>query len=368
MLSLQLLECWQSDKENVYLTLDLLDSLNHRDDSSLITSVLEGIPHKNSNSPAILTKIIELQIRLQNFDNALFESKKLLIITNNNPLAVHYLLLSYFLLRDYDKVIMLNKQYSLLDESVVFVARSLYLKGDIHSAIQVLIESKITTAESLGVLAIMHLDIGDMNLADKYSHSALEINPEQFEALLTKTSIGCIYHDFANVSTYLDQLLVQQPCNGRVLSLKGQSQLYSKDINAAIDTLLLATKYMPEHIGTWHLLGWAYFVIENIEQAKFTFEHALMLDRNFAESHGSLACVYANQQNTNEANNSITLALKLDKRSFSARFAQALLMVNEGKENEATTLINNITSGATELTNKSYVELINKALKQGNNS
>jgi Flp pilus assembly protein TadD len=59
--------------------------------------------------------------------------------------------------------------------------------------------------------------------------------------------------------------------------------------------------------------------------AQLAFENALDLDRNFGESHGGLAVVQALRGQTEEAEESIRRAHKLDPQGLSARYAQAVL-------------------------------------------
>jgi hypothetical protein len=56
-----------------------------------------------------------------------------------------------------------------------------------------------------------------------------------------------------------------------------------------------------------------------------SFENALALDRNFAESHGGLAVVFALQSQAHKAQEYAEVALKLDRNNISGRYAQALL-------------------------------------------
>lgn len=362
MESSRLYSFWLSDKNNVVMTMDLLDSFNGNADSAQIELCLNNMPTELHNDPRVLAKIIELHIRLVDYQSALPLTEKLLALTENHAMAVHYAILVHFLVGNNQVVINYSQQYDLMAESIIFVVRSLYLLGDIQPAIDKLISIAPTDAESFGVLAIMHLDLGLLDKATQYCQQALAIIPQQFEALLTLASTAAMHHDFEQADQPIEHLLVQQPQNGRVLSLKGQSQLYQTDFPGAITTLLLATEYMPEHIGTWHLLAWAYFLSDNLVASEDAFNQSLALDRNFAESHGGLACVYANQKRTVEAEKSSKLAIKLDKFSFSGRFAQAILLANSGNESQATQLVEKITGGSTTHTNTPYADLINKAL------
>jgi tetratricopeptide (TPR) repeat protein len=63
----------------------------------------------------------------------------------------------------------------------------------------------------------------------------------------------------------------------------------------------------------------------NLPRARAAFEGALECDRNFAETHGGLALVAHLQGRRQEAERALETALRLDKRSPTARYAQALM-------------------------------------------
>lgn len=82
---------------------------------------------------------------------------------------------------------------------------------------------------------------------------------------------------------------------------------------------------MAEHIGTWHGLALSLVLQGRLDEAQSLYEQTLEMDRNFAESHGGLAVVLALKQQPELAQQSLDRALGLDKQSFSAAYAQALL-------------------------------------------
>jgi Flp pilus assembly protein TadD len=92
---------------------------------------------------------------------------------------------------------------------------------------------------------------------------------------------------------------------------------------------------MPNHIGSWIIQGWAHLVRGEMFAAEGSFNHALTLDRNFSESHGSLAVILALQGKADEAGLAAQLGLRLDPNCASAQFAQALLL---GQVNDARSL------------------------------
>ena len=92
---------------------------------------------------------------------------------------------------------------------------------------------------------------------------------------------------------------------------------------------------MPEHIGTWHGLGWAALFMADLAAAQAAFEQALALDRNFGESYGGMAVVHARRGDRPAAEAAIEIALRLDRHCMSAHYARAVL---EGRADDAAEL------------------------------
>jgi len=69
----------------------------------------------------------------------------------------------------------------------------------------------------------------------------------------------------------------------------------------AQSSLSVAAQSLRDHFGTWLALAWAQLLGEQPEAALRTFQHSVLLDRNFAESHGSVAVVQANLERVEEA-------------------------------------------------------------------
>lgn len=99
---------------------------------------------------------------------------------------------------------------------------------------------------------------------------------------------------------------------------------------------------MPDHIGTWHVLAWIYILRGDSAQAREALDRSYALDRNFGETHGGLAVVDAMEGKTDSARQGIRRALKLNPDGMSARYAEMLLLQQEGKADEATALVNSV--------------------------
>jgi Flp pilus assembly protein TadD len=103
------------------------------------------------------------------------------------------------------------------------------------------------------------------------------------------------------------------------------ASMFALELPRAQSEFRKAVACMPGHVGTWHALGWCQLLAKDFDGAAATFEHALSLNHNFAESHGGLAVIDALRGRRAEAQERVRIALLLDANCVSARFAQVVL-------------------------------------------
>ena len=115
----------------------------------------------------------------------------------------------------------------------------------------------------------------------------------------------------------------------------GMIELTELRTEAARHHLELAVTCMPEHIGTWHLLAWVHIMRGDVPSARVAFDRALLLDRNFGETHGGLAVIACLEGREADARASIKRATRLDPRGLSAQYARMLLFQRHGQHKES---------------------------------
>ena len=99
---------------------------------------------------------------------------------------------------------------------------------------------------------------------------------------------------------------------------------------------------MAEHIGTWHALAWCQLLEGDLAGAKHSFDKAYAIDRTFGETHGGFALVHALRGEHKEAEESIKRATRLDPTGQSALYARSVLLLDEGRPNEARKIVEGI--------------------------
>lgn len=179
-----------------------------------------------------------------------------------------------------------------------------------------------------GVASLIAIDASEFGAAQRWCAMSLEGRaPREIpvETFVTQASLALAGQDAARAIQFAEAALALSPGDGRAWSTRGFAALLEGAIGPARAAFLQAVSAMPKHIGTWHGLGWAQILGGELAGARQSFETALALDRNFAESHGGLAVVLAMQEQRTDAATHIALALKLDPQNVSGRYASALL-------------------------------------------
>lgn len=362
----RLLDMWQTDKSNLSLTVELIDSLFAAGEFSQVESLLNTVEERVSNSPEIRAKNIELLFHQNRLPEAQQKADELCQLTQNHPIALHYVGLSRYLNGDLEGVLSLQNQQQLTPETTVLVARALYHKGDIQQALSLV--TPINIPEAVGLAAMLYYDSNQLEKANECADKVLAHTDSQMDALLAKASYLVNIQQVEQGHAFINRALQLQPKSGRALSVRGQIEFFATDLDAATATFTEAVQYMPDHIGTWHLLAWCHFLSGRLEQAKEAFEQALALDRNFGESHGGLAVVAAANGDLENAANLAKVALRLNPHSYSGLYASSIIAEKSGKVDEATDIINGIMAQDSHIQGKSNLELVAAVIKKRQNA
>lgn len=178
-----------------------------------------------------------------------------------------------------------------------------------------------------GVAALAAIDSENFAAAQRWLRAAVAEAPT-LESLVAQATLDLAAADARSAVQRADEALRMNPGEGRAWSIRAFAELLAGDLPTAQRDFDRAVIHMPAHIGTWIGRGWAQLLQHDVAAAQVSFEQALALDRNFAESHGSLAVALALGQQADAARHEIELAQRLDRNEMASRYAQAVL---EGK-------------------------------------
>jgi len=253
----------------------------------------------------------------------------------------------YHFLNAPDRTIAVLNEHTALAElfpSIYYVlyARALHITDQPQLAIDMLEQFHAKndyTSESAGLLSLILFEQNQQtDKALKLANDALAKNPKAVEALLARTSLHLDAGHYEQALIDIQQATEFHPKVGRAWSSLAQVEFNNLQFREAQVAASKAVVHMTDHIGTWHLLGWAHVMLNELPDALAAFEKSYELDRSFAETHGGLAAVYAHLGESRKANQHIKLADKLDAEGFASTYAKIILLKNNNENEKVNTL------------------------------
>jgi Tfp pilus assembly protein PilF len=220
--------------------------------------------------------------------------------------------------------------------------------GDLDEALRIASENEPAAAGDAGlagVLALAYLDANDAAHAAKWAKTALRLDPQSVDGRVTEATLLTARLQTDRARQLLEGVIEDAPSTGRAWIGLGTLTLLDQRIDLAQQQLRRGLELMPQHVGSWHLLGWTQLVAGDLAAAEATFQHALQMDRNFAETHGALATIAALRGEEKRARMLIDIASRLDAESMAARYAQAVLNGRTGQPGHAQGIVLELVEG-----------------------
>lgn len=193
--------------------------------------------------------------------------------------------------------------------------------------------------EAMGYLALLELDLGQRDAAQQRADATLQLNPDNVDATYVKSVALIERQDMDQAERLLTRVLEKQPQSFRALQGLGMVHYYRQRFDQAIHFLERALKVVPKQVGAIVTIGWAYLAKKDVVNAERAFRRAVAAEPNFGEAHGGLATSLALQRRVKEAADEITIARRLDRKSFGAVYAQSVLLAIQGQGQAAVNLV-----------------------------
>lgn len=361
------------DASNVNLWLDCLKLAIEIQDWEQAKSLIESPPseaHQVADANGLIGQVL---LTLGRYQDALDHLLKAQEQGLNQPAAVINIAFCHFYLRQFTEALEILNSNPALES--IFPRDYLLLLARLHhhldgseTAIELL--EKLHTlqapdAESAGLLSLLLFEEErDYDKAMQLANTALQQNPYAIEALLARTSLHLEASEYDFAEADIRTATEKYPQNGRAWSSLALLEFNNFQFEKAKEAAEQAVIYMPDHIGTWHLLGWSYLTLNQLPEALNAFEKSYDIDRNFAETHGGLASVYAHLGETKKANNHVKLAEKLDPNSFALVYAKMVLLNADNKSDQAKTVFDNLMGRVNPKSGKTPQDLMNKRIAE----
>lgn len=207
--------------------------------------------------------------------------------------------------------------------------RALHHLGRMEEALAAgtaLAEVRPDDRELMGALATAAIDAEDLEQAKVYAARAGD-EPEGLAALamvrLDESEIG-------DAIALFERVLASEPENPRAAIGKGLALLAEHESAKAAEWLDRGAEGFGDHLGSWVAAGWAYFAAGDLSTSRARFEKGLSIDDTFAELHGGLAVLDIIEGELESGKRRTEVALRLDRKCFSAALARTLLLTAEG--------------------------------------
>jgi len=249
---------------------------------------------------------------------------------------------AYFFLRTYDQALAILSEHTELGDlfpPIYFVlyARVSHITDNPQQAIDLLEKLHAeheSTAESAGLLSLILFEQNQQTeKALQLANEALIKNPKAIEALIARTSLYLDSGHYEQALVDIQQATEYHPESGRAWSSLAQVEFNNLHFTEAKHAAGKAVLHMADHIGTWHLLGWANLMLGELAEALDAFKKSYDLDRRFAATHSGLAAVYAHLDEIKKANQHIQIADKLDSNGLASTYAKIVLL-NKNNDTE----------------------------------
>jgi tetratricopeptide (TPR) repeat protein len=225
-------------------------------------------------------------------------------------------------------------------------------------SIQAYLKSEPEDAEANGLLALLLYESNLHHQATIKMHIALKADPTQREALVMQATMQLDAQDFETAKKTFAEVVRLHPDCGRGWLGLALVDMVNMDLPAAASHVQMASRHMPEHIGTWHVRAWIHLLLGDVDTAERAFHAALAIDRTFAESHGGVAVIEAIRGQADQARMSIKRALRLDPHCLAARYAEHLLLKRDGRDQDADTVIGDVLARNVPFSDLRYRDLV----------
>jgi tetratricopeptide (TPR) repeat protein len=216
--------------------------------------------------------------------------------------------------------------------------RSLHAAGKLDEAIA-LAEGKADDVQAQAMLSLLYVDAEDVQKGGELARQVLEKNPDSIDALLAYGTAALAMEEAQAALPRFEHAARLHAENGRAWMGIGLARMSASDLSGAREAFEKTVRFLPAHLGSWNALAWIELLQNDLRAAEETLEAALRQDRNFGETHGTLAVLRAAQQQWDEAKRHADIAVRLQPESFAGRFAQTLLLEHRGRPQQAQYLL-----------------------------
>ncbi|MFD2645469.1 tetratricopeptide repeat protein [Pseudomonas japonica] len=336
------------DPTNPALLADALNLAIETGDLSNGKRLLDHLEQHHVDTPQLCALALHLALQAHDFGTAAAYGDKAVNAGIEHPAVIYNAAFAHFYSGDYVGTADLFARHAGPQDSsaaLLLHARALHhqeLTEEAEPLVEQALQQEPDSNEARGLLALLRYENDDLDGALRLARDVLVDAPDQLDALIACASAHFEQRDIAGSRSAWQHTVQAHPQCGRAWSGLGQLEFNELQFDQALQHLRQAVEFMPDHIGTWHLLAWIHILRNDSHAAREALLKSYELDRNFGETHGGLAVVDIMDGLEEEGRFGIRRALKLNPDGLGARYAEMLLLQRAGKAEEAADLVRQV--------------------------
>lgn len=309
-------------------------------------------------------KLIELYIKVQNYDSAITDCEELLEVNENNSLSLwllNNLINLCYLEKDVDKTMvyaqkLLEHPFSDKTKTRTYIAKILIASGKEEEGMALLTELSERNKENIEIKRLMIQTYENRNsyssAIDLYREIVDLVNPLEVKDVHTEMS-NC----FVKWAKYLFEKNDMNECfkvftlamqydntNPEVYYELGQANAFIKNYNEAILQIKKAIHINPKCAKYYMAIADAYEQIGNTYEQKDALLVASEVDEENTEVLYQLAILYEHQNDKTSEIKILEKILEINPAHIDAKYLLALLLERQGNKEEALKLYKEIES------------------------
>lgn len=360
----------EADPDNSLLWISLADLYSQAGKSDEATACYEKCLLLDPENQVAQSRLASQWIEQGRYREAETALRELQLNEPGSPVLSHNLGVALYAQQRWDEALEAFRQARLtgFEESnnLAYTVHCLYQSGAVEEALESAKEwlEKAPGTTTEGYIALLEMDQGNMSAARERAQRVLRQEPGNTDAAAVLGNLCLEEQQIDEAAHHFDTILASRQDNPRGWLGIALIHLYRQQTEQAVDALEKVLKLSPNHPGTLVTLGWARFVNQDIQGAEAAFRQAIDANHNFAEAHGGLACVLLFQRRTDEADQAIKRAFRLERKNFGATFAKSISLATEGRGEQGTRMLAQLLQQSPQVGAPPLIENLRVFLKQ----
>lgn len=359
--------------DNLALLCDAIDTAFSAENLEEAENLIAAAQKTAPDSGEVHGHVGYLHMQKCDFKQAALHYQQAIKLGIDSAVLNYNLAYSYYQLKKYDQALTITRNFNqqslvdnnLLQPSLLLTARCYYQQYQFSDALATLSSFPDfgEDAEILGLQALLHCDDQNIDDALVFAEKALNLSPDNQEALMAKASCLLLQAHYEEAHRNFERILQLQPKTGRALSGLGQADCYMMNFEDAVSSFQQAVQYLPEQIEAWLMLAWSSINVGNYKEALMALNTAHHMDENHVETHEALATLYALTGEKNHAEKHVKAAQHLDPARASLDVIKALILHQEGQSQDSQNAMEKALSTANVSLDKPLQKMVNRFLK-----